>query len=138
MFRIRLFGENKWGPFQQGVLVVVLSLLMGVITRLSGAGEESSFVFIVSPMLLYCSLNPVLSVFAEGFKRYFIGSLIAFGILITFNYWVVKWMTGLRPFDNSTMSRMYVLMGLYYFIVYTAAMLFRGIRIFLEKNDQMR
>lgn len=47
-------------------------------------------------------------------------------------------MTGVSPFENGTMAKMFALMVLFYLMTYVAAMLFRGVRKFLENGDQMR
>ena len=138
MFRLKLFGEIKWGPLQQSLLVIALSIVMGTSVKLAGSEPETAFIFIVSPMLLFCALNPVLSVFTPSFWPYLKLSILSFIVLIIINFWIIKFMTGVSPFENGTMAKMFALMVLFYLMTYVAAMLFRGVRKFLENGDQMR
>jgi len=108
------------------------------VAKYIGASDENIYIMISAPLFLFCFLNPAVGGFTKEIGVYLLISLPVFLLLIGSNILLYKWLTGKSAFQTNSIILIYLLMLVFFFMAHSAGFLFRGIKMFLEKTDQMR
>ena len=122
-------------PVQQGLFIVLMITLASLSCLVLNQKSMTAWNLIISPILLFCSYNPVIGIFQQKLLQYAVSS---FFILLTIAVFTCISGNIVSDFSFKQVSELHYIAGLillFYVLLYFLCLVFKGILSLLNEID---